>query len=283
MLSNMATKNVYSWKIETLAQRAFERTKQRFWSYLFVYVMGIGIGLLAAIGLLIIGLILFLLFKAMNLPSLAIVLGVIVGLGFFAVLIYLGSWIQLATLSIITDEKKVSVNDSLKKTSAIVPGFVLLNALSGLFFFGLLPFGVLSLFVVFILWAIWGSLTGFIYLYQKQPQGLKSLWLSRQMVGQNFWGVVGRLLLMGGVIYLIIFLFTLSKNSLLSSLVPIVSLVSTPFIIAFLYEIYKNLTVPKVSVTPKVWVTLSVIGWVLMIVVLVTASTFVAAIIGNLR
>lgn len=283
MLSLMAAKKVDSWKIEALAQKAFERTKQRFWSYLFVYVIGIGIGLLAAIGLLIIGLILFLLFKAVNLPALTIVLGVVLGLGFFAALIYLGSWIQLATLSVITDEKKVSVNESLKKTRTIVPGFVLLNVLSGLFIFGLLPFGVPSLFVIFILWAVWGSLIGFVYLYQKQPQGIKSLWLSRQMVGQNFWGIVGRLLLMGGVIYLIIFLFALSKNSLLSSLSPIVSLVSTPFIIAFLYEIYKKLAVPKASVAPKVWITLSVIGWILMIVILLTVSTFIFSILGKIR
>lgn len=278
----MAKKVTDVWKLETLVKKAFDRTKQRFLSYIFVYVIGIGIMILAAIALLLLGGIIFLIFRATNLPVLTILLGVAVGVGFIGVLIYLGAWIQLSILSVMTDDKRVSVNESLKKTKPLVPGFIVLAILNGLFIAGLLPFGFLTLFIVFILWWIWGSMVGFVYLHQKQPKGITSLWISRQMVNQNFWGIVGRMLLIGGGLYFITFIFSSSKNALLSALVPIISILIGPFIISFLYEMYKNLSVPKAVEKPKVWVTLSVIGWVISLVVFVSLGAFLASLLQNL-
>jgi hypothetical protein len=277
----MVNTNPEVWKIETLVSKAFERTKQRFLSYLFVYVIGILIAIAAAAVIAVSAVLLFFLFKTANLPALTIFLGVVLAVSVIGALIYLGSWIQLTVLSVITDDKKMSVNEALKKTRPLVPGFIVLALLNGLFIAGLLPFGILSLFIIFILWAIWGAFTGLVYLYQKQPRGLNSLWLSRQMVDQNFWGIVGRLILVGAVIYFFLFLFTFSGNSFLRSLSPIVSLVVTPFIIAFLYEMYKNLTVPKTVTTPTVWITLSVIGWVLLLIVIAAFGGVVSALWGQ--
>lgn len=278
----MAKKATDAWKIETLVKKAFDRTKQRFLSYIFVYIIGIGIVILTALCVALAAGALYLVFRATNLPALTILLGVVVGLGVIAALFYIGAWIQLMVINVLTDEKKPSVNESLKKTRPLVPGFIVLAILNGLFIAGLLPFSFLTLFIVFILWWIWGSMMGFVYLHQKQPKGISSLWISRQMVNQNFWGIVGRVLLVGGGLYFVTFLLSSSKNALLSALTPIVSILIGPFIISFLYEMYKNLSVPKAVEKPKAWVTLSVIGWIVSIIIFVSLGAFLVSLLQNL-
>ncbi len=275
-----ATPNV--WKLETLVSNAFKQSKERFLSYLFVYIIGVLITVTAAVVIALSAGFLFLLSKTVNLLILTIFLGAILAIAVIAALLYFGSWIQLAILSVITNKQKISVSESLVKTRPIVPGFIIVNVLSGLFILGLLPFGVLSLLTIFFLWGIWGAFTGLVYLYQKQPKGLDSLWLSKQMVDQNFWGIVGRIVLVWAVIYFFIFLFTFSKNSFLGSLSPIISIIVTPFIIAFIYEIYKNLSVPKSIKLPSVWVTLSVIGWIILLVIIVVLGGVLAVLWGQI-
>jgi uncharacterized membrane protein len=133
-----------------------------------------------------------------------------------------------------------------------------------------------------LVWVVWGVFAGFIYLYHKQPKGLKSLWLSREMVRPNFWKITGRLLLVFGIFYLITTLLSSSNNSLLSLLSAVVSIVSAPFTLAFAYEMYKNLAVPNNASTPTVWVTLSVIGWIVMIVIGVSVGTVLTSMFGQM-
>src|SRR3989344_3731584 len=147
------------------------------------------------------------------------------------------------------------------------------------FLIGLLPFTVLSLFIVGILWSLWSSFSIFVFL-EKKKKGLENLWISRDMVNQKFWPIAGLVFVVVVVVVLISALFATVKNGLVN---PIISqLIVTPFVTSFYYEMYKTLKVPQNAKKPVVWIWLSVIGFVAVVVAVVLSFQVISTVIPEL-
>jgi MFS family permease len=264
----------HSWQLESLIKRAFERTKSRFLSYLLTWIAGVGITLLVLVPFFIIALIIAgvsgVSAVALNNPEAVrniVMISAPLLLILWLVLIYVGNWIQLATVKVLISEKAITAGQAFRETRRAVLSYFWFGMLSGLFFMGLMPFGFLSLFYIFLLWGVWGSFSTFVFL-QQEKRGLNVLWTSKQMVDQKFWGIVERSLLIGFGIMIISLLigFSGGKNGgWTTGLSTLLSVFTTPFILCFNYEMYKNLDVPQEVKKPKVWITLSVIGFVVYV------------------
>lgn len=254
-----------SWQIEKLIRAAWVRTSERFISYFLAIVLSLvifvavflvgGILAVALIGL----------SAALSLSSLGLVsalLVILVSLVGYLVLLYVGSLINLLIAEIIIREDKAGVMETLAKVRPLVWDYVWLSFLMSLFLGGLFIWGLLSLFIVLILWSVWGSFVTFVFL-EKRKKGLANLWLSKAVVSQRFWGIVGRMLLVNVAAFIISSILASSKNSVLEFGSVLVSLIVQPFLISFSYEMYRIIPDHDTYKSPKAWVVLSVLGWVL--------------------
>lgn len=262
------------WQLENLIKRAFERTKERFLSYFltwvasFAFVLGVMVILLLAIGLIAV------IYGITKSALLVVLLSIVLTIAFYVALIFVTSWISLATISVLIDDKKLGVGETFSKVKPLVWGYFWMNLLVSLFFFGLLPWGILSLSAVLILWAFWASFVAFAYL-KFQKRGLQSLWISRQMFLARGWGIFGRMVIVNLAVFAIGFLFSFSlRNAAGRGLSFLCSIVTGPFLISFQYEMFKNLNEPKQVKKPTVWFVLSLVGWILMIVGIVAVVGF---------
>lgn len=214
-----------------------------------------------------------------------IIITIAVGVIGFILFLFVTSWIQLATTSILIQEAKLGAVETYKATKARVWGFVWFNFLTGLFILGLLPLGILSLGVVLILWAIWGSFAAFVYI-QKQKKGLTNLWTSKALVSQRFWGIVWRVIVLYVAVMVLQFALAFGTRDSAAAFLGgigsgLISLFTGPFITSFLYEMYLNLTEPTDVKTPKVWVGLSIIGWIISILLFVFLTKSAISLIQN--
>lgn len=258
------------WQLEGLFKRAFERTKERFVSYLLTWVVSFGIGILIILlSLLAVG-VAVLLYVLTKSVVLTVFFGIFATIVFYFALVFSTSWISLATVSVLVSEEKLGAFDTLKKVKPLVWGYFWMSVLIGLFFVGLLPWGVLTLGVVLILWSFWATFATFVYL-TTQKKGLQNLWVSRQMFLQRAWGIFGRLLLVNlGFVAINMFLsMGGGKNGLSSGLSFLFGILASPFLVSFSYEIFKNLDVPNEVKKPRVWVVFSVLGWILTVLLFV--------------
>ncbi len=259
---NMVPSNTNPWQLEHLIKQAFLRTKERFVSYFLAVIVSFGLYLVAFFALIAVILVTGLLYGISKSVLLTVFLGFIILVVFLSLFVFIGSWTQLAAVEILIGEERIGVIDTYKKVKPLVWGYVWFSALSMLFMIGLFPLSVLSLFIILILWSVWSSFVVFVYLRQGRRR-LDNLWVSRSMVNQRFWGIVGRIILVSLAILFINILLVSSKNSLLGLSSVIFSLFTTPFAMSFNYEIYKNLREPTTVEKPKVWLVFSVVGWIL--------------------
>jgi len=262
-----------AWGLESLLKKAFERTKDRFLSYLVVLLISIGIGLAFFIAiLLLIGLFALLYFLTKAIPVL-IILGLVAFLALIILSYYVGAWIQLATAQVIISPEKLTAGEAMKKVRPLIWKFIILEVLMSLFFIGLVPLGVLSLFIILILWGFWSTFTVFVFLEQ-QKEGLANVWISRSMINQRFWGVAGRESVVWIAVWILSFAVSSAsyKSSLAGLLSLLISLFTGPFIISYSYEIYKNLTPPKETTKPNIWIILSILGWILGFIGIILGS-----------
>jgi hypothetical protein len=189
--------------------------------------------------------------------------------------IYVMAFCQLLIVHTLIRETKGTLMQNIRDVKGHVWEFVWFMIASSLFFIGLIPFGFLSLFVIFFLWAFWGYFSTFIFLTHRK-KGLDNLWASYAMVNQRFWGIAGRMvLIMVGYFVIMSFLnipydpeHVGSASMILMILQFVVGLIFGAFILCYYYEIFKLLKVPEKVERPKVWVALSVIGGVLMLLLL---------------
>jgi len=174
----------------------------------------------------------------------------------FPFLFYFFTWFTLASVVLLISDTKIKVSEALQKSKPLIFKAILFFALSALFILGLLPLGILSLFIILFLWYFWGIFSFFI-LIEKQEKGLKNLWLSKQLVAQRFWKIVEYSLLIQ-LIGIAITLVTFGFGSFLIYLQGI-------FYICFTYEIYKRLEMPQQINTPRIWIWVSIFGWIVFI------------------
>lgn len=254
--------------IENLFSKAFSRFKERFLSYLIVNALSWGLGIILVLaGLLMAGVVALVWFVA-KAVIVAAVLGTIAAVVFIVGLIYISAWIQLATVDVLISSKKLPPFDVYKKVKPLIGGYIYFMVVLGLFMLGLLPFTLVSLFIIGILWSLWSIFSVFVYL-EKRKKGLENLWASREMVNQKFWPILGVILLVIVLMTLVSIVLVSAKTGFAISLVS--QLVLTPFIMSLYYELYLTLKTPaKVSKAP-VWMALSVIGYVITVLVLVVS------------
>lgn len=256
------------WRIEGLISWAFNRTKDRFVSYFLALILSFLISLALVVAFLVVGGLTLFLVSLTRQPLLIGSFAFLLLLLFLLAMYYLSSLCTLLTTQVIIQDQKVGVMESLKGVWPAIWGYVWLLFLISLFLMGLLPFGFLTLGVVLILWSFWSSFSVFIFL-EKRKGGLYSLWLSKSLIDQRFWGVAGRLLLLNASVIFISLILAASKNSFLEIVSFAWGLLAAPFILSFSYEIYRLLPSPEVVKRPTGWVISSIVGWLLLFLLVV--------------
>ena len=277
-MTEKATTTKQSLQIEALFNKAFMRTKDRFLSYFLAVVLTYAM----VIGAIIVGALLvllhFFIFAVTGSLSITMTSAVIVGVLALAGLFYIGSWGQLAMVEALIAKTESGVMDIFKRVRPLVWNYVALTALISLFMIGLAPFGILSLFIVYIVWGVWSAFTVYVYLEQRE-KGLQNLWVSKAIVDQNFWGIFGRILLVQFAYGFVIGLtssVSVNQESWTSFLTVIIGFFAAPFMLSYNYEIYKSFKKPATVQRPIVWLTLSVLGWVILLGLLIWGSSLAA-------
>lgn len=269
------------WQIENLVKSAFIRTKERFLSYFLALLVNGGIMIVILAAFLIIGAALYFAYSLTNSFILGIILGAVFLVFFLAVWFYIGSWLQLTLVQIIIQDQKKGAIETLKETKPLAWEYFKFNLLVALFIWGLFVFGLLSLGIIFVLWAFWSMFIAFAYLRQRK-KGLDNLWVSKQMIGQKFWGIVWRMMLIN--IAILLLQVGVGFDDRYGGIVAtVISLLSGPFVIAYTYEMYKNLQVPEAVKKPKIWIILSVIGWILLAVVIFITFSYLSSLLPSLK
>ncbi|OGK19069.1 hypothetical protein A3G67_01260 [Candidatus Roizmanbacteria bacterium RIFCSPLOWO2_12_FULL_40_12] len=264
---------------DVLFKKALERVKDRFFNFLIVTVLGWGLGLAIVVGFLVsVGIVLGV-WAITKAPPVVGTVAMVMGILSISLLAYLSSWTQLATTDSLIQSKKLPPFETFKRVRPYVKSYIWFVFLLMFFLIGLLPFTVLSLFIVGILWSLWSSFSIFVFL-EKKKKGLENLWISRDMVNQKFWPIAGLVFVVVVVVVLISALFATVKNGLVN---PIISqLIVTPFVTSFYYEMYKTLKVPQNAKKPVVWIWLSVIGFVAVVVAVVLSFQVISTVIPEL-
>lgn len=260
------------WSVENLVKAALKRTKERFLSYLLAYVASFILVIVVFAAGVIVSTMLSILYVTTKSVVLVGILGAFTAIGFFVALIYVSAWSQLAVIrSLMLNEKK-DLGALFKEVKPATGGYIWLSIITSLFMFGLIPWGLLTLFIVLILWAYWSIFSTFVYLEQRR-RGLENLWISRQMIDERFIGIAGRMLLIHGSIFFMMIALSWSNNAILRFASFIVNILFVPFSISFSYEIYRLLKIPTEVKKPTAWIAFSVIGFVLFIVMMALLVT----------
>lgn len=253
--------------MEKLFKQAIGRFKTKFLRYFLTYVLGVGISILTVLALLLVaGLFAVIVLLTGKSPIVIGILATIFVLGAILALMYISSWTLLAKLTAIADQKTNDVLDCFRQTRGNVLGFVGFAVLSGLFFLGMAYTNIL-LFIPALVWSIWGAFAQFAFLEGKRG-GLKPLWYSKAKVKGHF----GKVFLYLAVIYVSAYIVSFLSIQINEKMVYVNSLLwflFTPFVLAYLYEIYKSLPEPKEVKAPTGWIVASVIGWVAMTALIV--------------
>lgn len=270
-------------QIEQLIQSAFARTKAKFLSYFLAFVLTYAFIIATIIvGALVVALHYFI-YAVTASYAITMTSAVISGVLFFVGFIYVSCWGQLAMVDIMITDTKTGVIESFKKVRPLIWGFLGYSIMAGLFMFGLMPLGVLSVGIILILWSIWSIFGAFVYLEYKK-KGLENLWMSRDIINQNFWGIFGRLALVYfGFIVLVLLISSFAQEAAwVNAANGILSVVISPFLISYFYEIYRNIKHPKTAQKPIVWITLSILGWIIMIGSVIALASFVSQIMPDI-
>lgn len=274
------------WQLEVLFKKSFDRTKDRFLSYIIGFFIFCGATTIAIILSLVIGGGAIFLSTLTHNIILTGIISTLFVLVFLLLFFYLTAWWGLAVVQIMIQNNPTDAVSTFKTVRPLVWRYLSTQAIIGIFLLGLLPFIILSLGIVGFLWYFWSVFVVFLFL-EKEKKGLESLWASREMYNQRFWAITGRLALVGIIIYFFEGIFQgLSFTNHLNSLriiSTIISCISAPFVISFNYELYKNLSHTEVQVKkPTIWIMLSVIGGIISLVTLVAFTYFAATNVPNM-
>ncbi|MFS8158977.1 MAG: hypothetical protein ACMG6E_01965 [Candidatus Roizmanbacteria bacterium] len=251
-----------SWSLQSLITHAYHRTKDRLWSYI-----GVELGLfLAFIGIIAVVTITVIPLLMTNNSSLIIALLIPISIIAIAILAYVMTWFQLVMVDVIINKANHGVKASFASMKHHVIDFFKYNILATIFMIGLFPFGIFTFFAIMILWLFWSSFSAFIFLEQKK-RGLEVLWASKVMISQKFWEIALRFVAVTGIIWMISYILSSSNNAGLHLILFIFDILIAPFMLSYSYEIYKQLDEPKKISEPKLWVGLSVIGWILILAI----------------
>ncbi len=264
-------------QLETLFKDAFERFKSRFLSWFLVTAGSFGLGILVFIGIGLLVALHFGIYFATQSVEITTTSAVLTGIAGLVGLIFVFSWMTLAIYEVIITDHPAGVITIFQRVRPYVWGFIWYAIISGLFVGGIVLLGmigfVIGALILNILWGVWNAFSVFIYL-EHRYKGLANLWASYHTVNQQFWGVFGRILLLFVVFYFLLFTLAFAaagaNEAALNGLIQIVNILATPFIIAYIFEIYRHLRHDEPNTKPVTgWIVASVAGWVLPFAVLI--------------
>ncbi|MDP2874100.1 MAG: hypothetical protein Q8N84_02300 [bacterium] len=255
------------WQIENLLKSAFVRTKERFLTYLLSLGLSTAIGGGVVLALVILGTPLAALMNATKFSILSIFLGALLAVAGIIAGVYLAAWISLTVTQSLISPKRKGIVETFREVHPWVWGFVGYQCLAGLFLLGLLPLGLITFFLIPILWVAWGSFAAFVYL-EERKKGLANLWVSKTLISQRFWGILGREALVFFTLGAVGVLVNLSGPRLLGSVWGCLQIFMTPLIVCFNYEMYRLLPKTATGKTPRGWLIASAAGWLLSLVFL---------------
>ena len=263
--------------IEILISAAFNRTKERFLPYLLAAIFGVGLVSLAIIAMGLLGGVVFLLWLGTKSTVITAIFGTIAVIGTIAGFIYIQSWLSLTIVYTIIAKQRVSVTDAFKTMRPLIKGYIWVSIVNFLLLFGLLPFGIVTILILSLVWVAWSMFTIYVYI-EKRMHGLDNLFMSKAIISKKFWGFVFRI----AVIYVLYFIgfFIIQaigreSRALSSVIYMIFSFLAGPFMLSYMYEMYHNFEHPKDVGSKQIWIILSAIGWVIMIIGIFTFSSFI--------
>lgn len=241
----------------TLLTKAFQRARERFVNFFWLL-------LLSGLPIFLAGLsVLFGMAYLTNLSQSWVIIFLAIPILLIFIVYYF--WFNLAMVDVLIAENKQGVKETLVKVKPRLRGFIWYSLLYALFIIGLLPLGILTAAVILLLWSVWSVFAVFIYL-EKNKKGLENLWVSRDMVAGRFWENVGKIVIIVGPVFILIIFIGLIHNDILTIVFQVFyGIFIFPFVLSFLYELYKTLPESHTAKPPKVWIILSLIGWVFVI------------------
>lgn len=166
-------------------------------------------------------------FSKSNLNISLILIDILLGLIgiFFAILI--GLWSQAATYFAVKEDG-INFKQSLKTAWPKLGSFFWVSLLAGLAVFG----GLILFVIPGIIFGVWFCLSIFVFV-SEDLRGTSALKRSKQLIQGYFWPVLGRMLIVGFVVWLI---------SSIKFFGPIINIFfSVPFTIVFQYLLFEDL------------------------------------------
>ena len=263
--------------IEKLISAAFSRTKERFLPYLLATIFGVGLVIAAMLAMGLLAGVIFLVWLGTKSTVITGIFGTIALIASIAGFIYIQSWLSLILVYTIIAKQRVSVTDAFKTMRPLILGYIWVSIVNFLLLFGLLPFGIVTIFILFFVWVLWSTFTIYVYI-EKRMHGLDNLFMSKAIISKKFWGFVFRI----AIIYVLYFIgfFIIQaigreSRALSSVIYMIFSFLAGPFMLSYMYEMYHNFEHPKDVGSKKIWIILSAVGWVIMIIGIFTFSSFI--------
>lgn len=257
-------------QIETLVRSSFERFKSRFVSYLLSVGISFGLGIVVGLVIALIALLHVFIFMITQSVAFTATTAVILGSVLIAALIYVSAWGQLASIEAIIGKEQKGIIQIFKDLRPAVWGYVWYAVASTFFLLGIFLFGlagfVIPGIILMILWSFWNSFSAFIYL-EHRYRGLENLWASYRLINKNFWGLFGRMIVvyLVAIIIVISFSYFASEYNAGNLLTTLVNLVITPFLLAYLYELYRHAGKVESKQSSTVWTIIAILGWVFVI------------------
>ncbi len=263
--------------IEKIIAVAFNRTKERFLPYLLAAIFGIGLVILAIIAMGFLGGIVFLLWLGTKSTVISYIFGTIALLGSIAGFIYVQSWFSLTIVYTVIAKSRVSAMDAFKEMRPLVRGYIWVSIINFLLLFGLLPFGIVTIFILYFFWIVWSMFTVYVYI-EKKMHGLDNLFMSKAIISKRFWEFVLKIVIIYVLYLLVVFIIQAigQESSAISSIIYMIfSFLSGPFLISYLYEMYSQFEHPKDIGSKQIWIILSVVGWIIMVFGFFAFSSFI--------
>ena len=250
--------------IVTIMKKAWKRLSDHFVDYIKVYIVMIGSFIVLALAMGGISLSFFAIAKSVNNVLLYVFVVPLLLASFFG-FIYLATWTGLAIIDSIIGKINIPIRERFTKLRPRVIGYIWFNAFFGLFMLGLIPFGIITLGILFLFWFLASSFVGFIYLEHKEP-GMMNLWISRHMMKNQFLRMIALIVIVYGIVFTIDMVLLRSDHIITNLTSWFLNIIAGPYLLALKYEIYKEIPYPNIVETPKRWLLLSKVGFVVLIV-----------------
>lgn len=276
--------------IKNLIKTSFEQTKKKFWQYFWAnLILGVILLAITAVGF-IISIILISSASSTKQPAIIVPVVIFTFVIFSIPIMYLTSLMKLTSAVIIISKEKIKLRETVDKLKPFVWRYAFTDLFIYLFLLGLLPFGVVSLFIIPFLWGMWNSFVIFIFL-EKGKMGLINLWESKAVFHKRSWFIIKRIIITELIFIAVTLVFQITQRIFLIPFnhnKPAIYIFGVIFFVIYFFinsirpvfttyynfTIYKNLEKTTQVRSEKIWKIISGIGYVVIILFIIFAVPF---------